>query len=227
MKRLVIHLVGLAALLGAGLTAAPAVAQTAVRLLAVARTPTPAVAAELPDSRVLHRLIGSGPRHIAWWQMTLRGALVFGFALLLVRVARRAFERSAPIDIILGVLIGSNLSRAFTANAALIPTLISTAAMVALYWIIIHAAVRSQRFSVMVKGRRHQLVRDGQIDRGTIARHGISEDDLHEAMRLAGVDDLTRVKAAYLERNGAISMLKAGPRQPHEANDRQGRDDQD
>ncbi len=156
----------------------------------------------------LHHLIGSKPHQITWWQMTVRGVLIFLFAILLVRIGKRAFERSAPIDIILSVLIGSNLSRAFTANASFLPTLIATGAIVALYWISIHAAVYSQRISLLVKGRHDQLVRHGALDRVTMARHGIAEDDLREAMRISGIHDLREVEAAYLERNGAISLLR-------------------
>ena len=162
----------------------------------------------IDNDNLLHALTGSDPRHIAWWQMTIRGLLIFAFALVLVRIARRAFERSAPVDIILGVLIGSNLSRAFTANASLVPTLVSTAVLVAVYWLIVHAAARSQRLSFMVKGQHYELVRDGEMDADTMARRGVSEDDLREAMRMSGIDDLDSIKAAYLERNGTISLLR-------------------
>ncbi len=156
----------------------------------------------------LDQWIGTEPHRIHWWQMTIHGLLIFVFALLLVRIGRRAFERSAPIDIVVGVLIGSNLSRAFTANAAFVPTLIATAAVVALYWVIIHAAVYSGWISVSVKGRKYQLVHNGEIDRVVMERHGIAEDDLLEAMRCSGIKRLDQIEAAYLERNGAISLLR-------------------
>jgi len=156
----------------------------------------------------LHALIGQEPHTITWWQMSIRGVLIFIFALLLVRFARRAFQRAAPVDIILSVLIGSNLSRAFTANAAFMPTLAATAALVAVYWVFIFVSMHSRRFASLVKGRQFRLVHDGQLDRKAMARHGITEDDLREAMRSSGIRHLGEVAAAYLERNGSISMLK-------------------
>jgi len=162
----------------------------------------------LGDWRWFHKLIGEEPHHITWWQMSIRGVLIFFFALALMRIARRAFERAAPIDIILSVLIGSNLSRAFTANAAFAPTLAATAVLIAVYWIVILAAMHSRLVSLLVKGRRRRLVYDGEIDRAAMAHHGMTEEDLREAMRSSGIRDLDEVEAAYLERNGTVSLLR-------------------
>ena len=156
----------------------------------------------------LHRLLGQEPHTITWWQMSIRGVVLFIFALFLVRIARRAFERAAPVDIILSVLIGSNLSRAFTANAAFTPTLAATAVLVAVYWLFILASMRSRAIARLVKGRQYRLVHDGELDRSAMARHGITVADLREAMRSSGIRSLDEVEAAYLERNGSISLLR-------------------
>lgn len=168
----------------------------------------PQVPASIDRATDFHYFIGYDSQPITWWQMSLRGIMIFLFALVLVRLSRRVFERFAPVDIILSVLIGSNLSRALTANAPFFPTLIATAALVTFYWAIIFAAVKSRTVSLLIKGRSQQFIRQGKLDRKSMTRYGIADDDLREALRSAGMHELDEVESAYLERNGAINLLR-------------------
>lgn len=56
-----------------------------------------------------------------------------------------------------------------------------------------------------------RLVHAGKLDRSLMARHEIAEDDLREAMRTSGIQDLADIEAARLERNGSISLLRKRP----------------
>ncbi|WP_372624630.1 DUF421 domain-containing protein [Falsiroseomonas sp.] len=155
----------------------------------------------------VHALIGREDGAIAWWQMIVRGLLVFAFGLALIRTAgRRAFGRQTPLDVVLAVLIGSNLSRALTGNAPFLATLVATAALVALYWLAVHAAARWHFFGWLVKGDVVQLARSGKVDRRAMRRTGVSDGDLEEAMRRAGLGTLDQVETAVLERSGKISV---------------------
>ncbi|MEX2482206.1 MAG: DUF421 domain-containing protein, partial [Gammaproteobacteria bacterium] len=121
---------------------------------------------------------------ITWWQMTIRAVVVFVFGIVLVRIfGQRAFGRQTVLDVILAIVIGSNLSRTMTASAPLLPTLAATAGLVLLYWVFNHVAARWHRVSWLVKGGVIQLVDDGRMDRKAMRRSGISEGDIEEAMR--------------------------------------------
>jgi uncharacterized membrane protein YcaP (DUF421 family) len=153
-------------------------------------------------------LIGTEPASITWWQMTIRAAVVFVFGLLLVRIfGQRAFGRQTVLDVILAIVIGSNLSRTMTASAPLWPTLAATTGLVLLYWVFNHMAARWHRLSWLVKGGVIQLAHDGRMDRKAMLRTGISEGDILEAMRRSGIENVEEVRSAYLERNGKISVL--------------------
>lgn len=53
--------------------------------------------------------------HVSWLQECARAAVIFAYGLVLVRVAgRRVFGKWAALDIIVSVIVGSNLSRALT-----------------------------------------------------------------------------------------------------------------
>lgn len=51
------------------------------------------------------------------------------------------------------------------------------------------------------------IVRDGQVLDGPMARSHVTQDDLRQALRLAGHHGLDRVALVVVERNGALSVL--------------------
>jgi uncharacterized membrane protein YcaP (DUF421 family) len=53
-------------------------------------------------------------------------------------------------------------------------------------------------------------VEDGEVQQKTMLREHISKHDLEEDMRLdAQTEDLSKIKAARLERSGDISFIRA------------------
>ncbi len=155
-----------------------------------------------------HYLIGIKGGSIAWWQMTLRGVLIFLYGLIIVRAAgQRVFGREAPLDIILAVLVGSNLSRALTGNAPFVPTLAATTGIFMVYWVFAYWALYSRLVSWVVKGRAVQLVEAGRMNERAMKRHGLGEGDLREAMRNKGLREIGQIEAAFMERDGGISIV--------------------
>ena len=161
------------------------------------------------DIETFHQLIGREQGDITWWQMTIRAILVFLYGLVLVRLAgQRVFAKLSGFDILVAILVGSNLSRTLTANTPFIPTLVATSSIVFVYWIITYLAFHSKFVGWLVKGDLVRLMRDGQVDWKAMSRHGISEGDVEEAARRKGVHRFDEVEAAFLERGGDISILR-------------------
>lgn len=156
----------------------------------------------------LHSLIGSEDGAISWWQMTLRGALIFAVGVLAARVAAtRAFGKWSPLDIIFAVIVGSNLGRAMTGSAPFVPTVVATLALVALHTALARGAAQWSWLSFLVKGGRVRLVRDGRRDKDAMRVAGIGEGDLNMALRTHGHTDLAGIQDAFLERNGDITLI--------------------
>lgn len=157
----------------------------------------------------IQTLLGPNGPEIQWWQMSIRGAIVFFFGLLLLRMfGRRAFGELTPIDIIVAIMIGSNLSRAVTGNAPFFATLVATAFIMVLFWALIHATARFNRLSRWFKGQPVPLAHEGTLDQKVMRRVGVSTGDVEESARLSGADQLSELKAAVLERSGKISIIK-------------------
>lgn len=156
-----------------------------------------------------HALIGEDERHILWWQMSIRAVLVFVFGLILIRLfGRRVFGRQNPLDIVIAIVIGSNLSRALTGNARFLPTLAATISIVLVFWLSDHLAARWPFFSRLTKGEPIRLMRYGKPAKATMRRHGVSEGDIEEAARASGKAGFEETDDAVLERNGKISTIR-------------------
>ena len=153
-------------------------------------------------------IIGPDSNAIAWWQMVIRGIITFIFTLMLVRAGnKRIFGQTAALDIVLGIILGSILSRAITGNAPFFGALATSGVMVAFHWLLAKWACYS-KIGQLVKGNVQQLVKNGEIQRAEMNKQQITENDLYEAMRLNGKTlKLEEVEAAFLERSGSISII--------------------
>lgn len=157
----------------------------------------------------IYDLIGPDSDDILWWQMSVRAVLIFLFTVVLIRVGKtRAFGRNTGLDIVLAVIMGSILSRALTGNAPFFATLAAALAMVLVHMLLSAAAFHSHRFGSSIKGTERQLVRDGEILWDAMRKSRITEQDLLEAIRSEGEEpDVSRLRSAYLERSGDISVI--------------------
>jgi uncharacterized membrane protein YcaP (DUF421 family) len=71
-------------------------------------------------------------------------------------------------------------------------------------WLGYHVAFM-RRF---VHPERKPLVVNGRVIRKNLAKELMTEDELMTQLRLQGVDQIQKVKAAFLEGNGEISVIQ-------------------
>jgi uncharacterized membrane protein YcaP (DUF421 family) len=118
------------------------------------------------------------------------------------------FGKWAALDIVVSIVVGSNLSRALTGSAALWGTLAATTLLMFLHWILSHTAALSPRLSHVLEGRPIRLGERGRVDEHTLTRHAVSDADLREAVRTAGLDDVSGARIVVLEPSGKIAVLR-------------------
>lgn len=158
----------------------------------------------------VHDFIGADAGSITWWQMSIRAVLIFFSALILIRFSgKRVFGKNTSFDIVLGVILGSILSRALTGNARFFPTLAAAISLVVLHMLLSRLSFRNRWLGHLVKGTENQLVKDGEIQWEAMKKSSITRHDLQEAIRINGsFTDLENVREAFLERNGEISIIE-------------------
>jgi uncharacterized membrane protein YcaP (DUF421 family) len=142
-------------------------------------------------------------------QMVLRAVLIYAFALLLIRIASKRFlSKATAFDVIVGIMLGSILSRAINGSAPFVPTILAGAALLGVHSLFAALAYRTSFFGPLVKGEPRLLIKDGQVQEEEMRAAKISEHDLEQALRLQSRQaDPSKIKRAYLERNGSISII--------------------
>jgi uncharacterized membrane protein YcaP (DUF421 family) len=156
--------------------------------------------------------LGLESRDLIVLQMGLRAAVVFIVTILMVRLAKKRFMgRATAFDVILGIMIGSIVSRAVTGNSPFLPALAATAVLLGMHWLFSGIALRWHGFGSLIKDEPRTLIRDGQVDEQAMRKSHMTEHDLWEDLRGKGVSDLKQVAEARLERSGNLSAIKAKP----------------
>ena len=142
-------------------------------------------------------------------QECARAVLIFAYGLLLIRVAgRRVFGRWSALDIIVSIIVGSNLSRALTGSAPLFGTILATTLLMLLHLVFAHLAARSRFLSRLFEGAPIALSEEGRLSENAQRRHAISEADLNEALRQSGLEHLGEANRITLEPSGRLTVIK-------------------
>ncbi|HZZ72116.1 MAG TPA: YetF domain-containing protein [Pirellulales bacterium] len=146
---------------------------------------------------------------LSLYQIAARAAIVYLIGIAAIRVGKsRSLSRVTSIDVLLGFILGSLLSRGITGHASLSGTAVGSVVLVAAHYALTAAACYSHRFGNLIKGHVRPLVDQGKVLKGNLRRSHLSEEDLWEELRLSGISDLSQVKAAYKERNGEVSVIR-------------------
>jgi uncharacterized membrane protein YcaP (DUF421 family) len=142
-------------------------------------------------------------------QMALRTIVIYAFSLLIVRLGSKRFlSEATAFDVIVGIMLGSVMSRAINGSAPFLPTLLGGVVLIGVHWLLGVLAFHASWFGTLVKGSAVLLIKDGNIQQAEMRRAGLSEHDLQQALRLrSNQTDPTNVQLAYLERNGSISVI--------------------
>jgi uncharacterized membrane protein YcaP (DUF421 family) len=142
-------------------------------------------------------------------QIALRTILVYVAALVLVRIGSKRFlSQATAFDVIVAIMLGSIMSRAADGSAPFLPTVLVGGMLVGVHWLFALLAYHTSWFGNLVKGRPVPLITDGEIQEDGMRRGSITEDDLKQALRIqTRQTDPAKIKVAYLERNGGISVI--------------------
>jgi len=142
-------------------------------------------------------------------QMALRTIIIYAFTLVIVRLGSKRFlGKASAFDTIVGIMIGSVMSRAINGSAPFFPTLVAGGVLIGMHWLLAVLAFHIAWFGPFVKGNPVLLIKDGQVQEQGMRRGGITKQDLTQALREhTKQSDPAKIRLAYLERDGQISVI--------------------
>ena len=146
---------------------------------------------------------------VSWWELVIRGAVVYGFLLILLRVTgKRQVGQLAPFDLVLLLVLSNAVQNSMNAgDNSLIGGLISAATLVGLNFLVGVATYRSKKLEALIEGRPQILIHNGKLFEDVVAQARLTHHELQAALRQAGCSCVEGVRTAILENSGAISVV--------------------
>jgi uncharacterized membrane protein YcaP (DUF421 family) len=147
---------------------------------------------------------------VPWWELILRGVIVYAFLLLLLRVTgKRQVGQLAPFDLVLLLVLSNAVQNSMNAgDNSLVGGLISATTLIGLNFLIGFASYRSKKLEALIEGRPQVLIHDGQLYEDVLAKAQLTHHELNAALRQSGCACVSDVHSAILENNGSISVVQ-------------------
>jgi uncharacterized membrane protein YcaP (DUF421 family) len=147
---------------------------------------------------------------VSLFEIVVRGIVTYFTIFVLLRVVLRGRTSAVAMsDLLVIVLIADAAQNAMAAEYHTITDgLVLVATIVLCSFTVDWVAYRSERVRHFVHPERKPLVVNGRVIRTALQEELITEDELQTQLRLNGIERLEDVKAAYLEGNGEVSVIK-------------------
>jgi uncharacterized membrane protein YcaP (DUF421 family) len=154
---------------------------------------------------------------VQWWELILRGVVVYAFLIVLLRLTgRRQVGQLAPFDLVLLLVLSNAVQNSMNGgDNSLVGGLLSATTLVVLNWLVGLATFRSRRLEAVIEGRPQVLVHNGVLFEDVLARAQLTRHELNAALRQGGCSCIEEVHTAILENNGSISVTPRRERQNH------------
>jgi uncharacterized membrane protein YcaP (DUF421 family) len=135
-------------------------------------------------------------------------AVYLGILLLLRLAGKRDLAQLNTFDFVVLLLLSNVVQNAIIGNDnSLVGGLEGATILVAGNSVVVRVVRRSEKLVRLFEGTPTVLVRDGQLDRRALNRLGLREEDVVQAVRHQGANDIEEVREAVLEPGGAIVVV--------------------
>jgi len=141
--------------------------------------------------------------------ITLRSVAVYFFMIIALRIfGKKELSQLNTADVILILLISNSVQNAMVgSNTSLYGGIIAAFSLFLINYIFKKVMLKSKFIKELVQDKPEILIHNGKIEFKTIARLGITAEELEEAMREHGIEYYKDVKLAMFEIDGNISII--------------------
>ncbi len=139
----------------------------------------------------------------------LRSVAVYFFMIIALRIfGKKELSQLNTADVILILLISNSVQNAMVgANTSLYGGIIAAFSLFLINFIFKKVMLKSKLIKELVQDKPEVLIHNGKIEFKTLARLGITSEELEEAMREHGIEYYKDVKLAMFEIDGNISII--------------------
>ena len=154
---------------------------------------------------------------IPLFEIILRGSLIYISLFILLRVVlKRQAGSLGMTDLLLITLIADASQNAMAGEYRSVPSGIVLVCTI-IFWSYTFdwLSFKSSWFNSLVESPPLPLIKDGKLLRRNMRRELIREEEIMSQMREQGLDDIKKVKEAFMEPDGHISIVQQKQEQQH------------
>ena len=144
--------------------------------------------------------------------IVLRTTIVYFVLVSGLRLAgKREFGQMTPFDLVVLLIISNAVQNAMIGpDTSLMGGLVAATTLLVLNALLDRLGLKARWLRQRLVGQPSLLVHDGRLIYPHLRAEGLSEDEVMQALREHGVEDLDEVKDAVLEVDGTISVVPTG-----------------
>ena len=144
-------------------------------------------------------------------EIVVRGTVMFLAIFAMMRISgQRESGVHSLTDLLVVVLVAEAAAHGMAGEASGIVDSVLLVATILAWSVGLDAiAYRWPRVAPLLKPRARPLIVDGRVDRRALRREFMQHEELLAELRLHGITDVRDVSRAYLEGNGAVSVIRA------------------
>jgi uncharacterized membrane protein YcaP (DUF421 family) len=141
--------------------------------------------------------------------IVLRTTVVYFVLVSGLRLAgKREFGQMTPFDLVVLLIISNAVQNAMIGpDTSLMGGLVAATTLLVLNALLDRLGLKARWLRQRLVGQPSLLAHDGRLIYPHLRAEGLSEDEVMQALREHGVDDLDEVKDAVLEVDGTISVV--------------------
>lgn len=147
-----------------------------------------------------------------WWEIIIRATVVYIAVVLALKLTgRRSLGQRNAIDLVLILIVANAVQNAMIgSDTSLIGGLIAAATLFSVDLVYDRMIGRSAKARNFFTGSPIVLINHGQVVEANMRKEHIQLDELEEALREHGVEEIGEVKTGILEMDGSLSIVPAG-----------------
>lgn len=148
------------------------------------------------------------------WDNLLRviivGVLAYASLVISLRVSgNRTLSKMNAFDLVVSVALGSTLATVMLSkDVALAEGVLAYILLISLQYCVSWLSVRAHWIRQITTGEPQILLYRGELLPAALRKARLTEDEVRAAIRSAGIDSLDMVRAAVLETNGSVSVVR-------------------
>jgi uncharacterized membrane protein YcaP (DUF421 family) len=145
-------------------------------------------------------------------EIVIRGTVIYLVLLAALRVlVRRHIGSLSLMDLLLIVLIADAAQNAMADEYhSITEGLVLCAVLIGWNYFLDWLAFRYEWVERLLEPRPLPVVRNGRMQRRNMRMELLTDDELMSQLRQQGIEELDSVKLAYIEPDGAVSVVKRG-----------------